>query len=157
MSNLPEGTPEFYTWEYDRQTPDVQERFGRGGPHWTEQGDPLIDCSGMEPGYYLVQIRKETTHVVMTVDDPPPRPRDAQVICKLKAKGDDSELSDQLKRMRESGWTVAIHNDYVQDGMLMTFWLFTNDVGRYVKGEACTDVDAVEQCANAGEVEVVDV
>lgn len=51
-----------------------------------------------------------------------------------------------LKKMREAGWSVAVHNDYRLAGKAMTFWLFTHANGRYVKGEAETDLDAVTLC-----------
>ena len=47
-----------------------------------------------------------------------------------------------LRSIREAGWVVAVHNDYMQDGNLHTFWLFTKD-GRAVKGEAETDEGAL--------------
>ena len=49
-----------------------------------------------------------------------------------------------LTQLRDAGWSVAIHNDYWQNGIRYTFWLFTNkDTGRYVKGEAHTDFEAL--------------
>jgi len=39
---------------------------------------------------------------------------------------------------------VAVHNDYRQDGKLMTFWLFTRHKIA-VKGEGATDVEALAQ------------
>lgn len=49
-----------------------------------------------------------------------------------------------LTKLRDAGWSVAIHNDYWQNGVRYTFWLFTNkDTGRYVKGEAHTDFEAL--------------
>lgn len=50
-----------------------------------------------------------------------------------------------LAQLRNVGWTVAVHNDYKQDGRLMTFWLLTHASGRYVKGEGESDFDALEQ------------
>ena len=45
-----------------------------------------------------------------------------------------------LTELRAAGWTVAVHNDYRQAGVgLMTFWLFTNPDGRYVKSEGRSD------------------
>ena len=49
-----------------------------------------------------------------------------------------------LTRLRAAGWMVAVHNDYRQDGKLMTFWLFTRD-GVAVKGEGATDDEALAQ------------
>ena len=46
---------------------------------------------------------------------------------------------DALARAREKGWTVAVHNDYRQNGNPMTFWLLTHPCGRWLKGEGKTD------------------
>jgi hypothetical protein len=46
--------------------------------------------------------------------------------------------------LRKNGWTVAVHNDYRQDGAPHTFWLLTKD-GRAVKGEGRTDGEALDQ------------
>lgn len=57
----------------------------------------------------------------------------------------------RLTELRAAGWTVAVHNDYRQDGNLMTFWLLTREfpaIGTVaVKGEGETDELAVMQCA----------
>jgi hypothetical protein len=61
-----------------------------------------------------------------------------------------------LNKIRSSGWVVAIHNDYKQNGFDMTFWLFTkpneSSIGRmmqgcYVKGEGDNDYEALYQVA----------
>jgi hypothetical protein len=52
---------------------------------------------------------------------------------------------DFLLRLRTKGWMVAVHNDYILKGKKMTFWLFTHPDGRYVRGEAETDVEALRQ------------
>lgn len=49
-----------------------------------------------------------------------------------------------ITRLRAAGWMVAVHNDYRQDGKLMTFWLFVRD-GVAVKGEGATDDEALTQ------------
>lgn len=54
-----------------------------------------------------------------------------------------------LRNLRERGWAVAVHNDYVigrgKTARKMTFWLFTNPTtGRFVKGEGGTDAEALE-------------
>jgi len=58
---------------------------------------------------------------------------------------------DLLGELRDAEWTVAIHNDYRWDGVLMTFWLLTRAVSGVgmigVKGEGHTDLEALEQCA----------
>lgn len=55
------------------------------------------------------------------------------------------DLSSMLRRLREVGWMVAVHNDYRQNGSLMTFWLFTHPNGTYLKAEGPNDEDAVGQ------------
>ena len=50
---------------------------------------------------------------------------------------------DDLTRIRAAGYTVAVHNDYKQNGELFTFWLFTHPDGRYLKGEGQTDAEAL--------------
>ena len=58
-------------------------------------------------------------------------------------------LEEALARLRSAGWMVAVHNDYRQDGKLMTFWLFTraDETGKMVavKGEGPTDDEALAQ------------
>ena len=51
---------------------------------------------------------------------------------------------EALARLRAAGWMVAVHNDYRQDGKLMTFWLFVRDRVA-VKGEGETDDEALAQ------------
>ena len=51
-----------------------------------------------------------------------------------------------LTRLRSLGWSVAVHNDYKINGLPMTFWLFTHSNGRWVKGEATSDQEAVNEC-----------
>lgn len=46
--------------------------------------------------------------------------------------------------IREAGWAVAVHNDYRQGGVPMTFWLFTKG-NVCVKGEGKTDAEALDQ------------
>lgn len=52
-------------------------------------------------------------------------------------------LTSMLRILREAEWVVGVHNDYRQNGKLMTFWLFTHPSGRWLKGEGVTDEDAV--------------
>ena len=63
-------------------------------------------------------------------------------IADLKMKSsvwrEDSNPGD----IRAAGWMVAVHNDYMQNGRLHTFWLFTNG-DRCVKGEGFTDAEAL--------------
>ena len=51
-----------------------------------------------------------------------------------------------LWELREAGWAVAIHNDYWQNGIQRTFWLFTNRSGFWIKGEGDTDMEALMEC-----------
>lgn len=54
-------------------------------------------------------------------------------------------LSEMLKKMRDEGWMVAVHNDYRLNGEAFTFWLFTNFRNNtFVQGEAKTDEEALE-------------
>lgn len=54
-------------------------------------------------------------------------------------------LSEMLKKLREEGWMVAVHNDYRLDGEAYTFWLFTNFRNKtFVQGEARTDEEALQ-------------
>lgn len=57
-------------------------------------------------------------------------------------------LEDLLKRLREAGWMVAVHNDYQQHGEFHTFWLFTHECGEYVKGEGHSDIEAMGEIYN---------
>lgn len=50
-----------------------------------------------------------------------------------------------LFSIRSKGWMVAVHNDYVQDGRLGTFWLFTKG-NLAAKGESfVSDYDAIKK------------
>lgn len=46
--------------------------------------------------------------------------------------------------IRAAGWMVAVHNDYTQDGVWNTFWLFTKG-DRCVKGEGRSDGEALNE------------
>ena len=46
--------------------------------------------------------------------------------------------------LRAQGWSVAVHNDYRQNDVAHTFWLFTKE-GRAVKGEGQTDDEALAE------------
>jgi hypothetical protein len=50
--------------------------------------------------------------------------------------------------IRAKGWSVAVHNDYKQNGEAHTFWLFTNG-DRCVKGEGKSDAEALAQVRTA--------
>src|SRR6266542_606238 len=45
--------------------------------------------------------------------------------------------------LRASGWSVAAHNDYRQNGVAYTFWLLTHPDGCFLKGEGRTDAEAL--------------
>jgi hypothetical protein len=61
-------------------------------------------------------------------------------------------MEQVLADLRVAGWRVAIHNDYRQDGVDMTFWLMTHPTGLYLKGEAETDIEALMQIAGQANV-----
>jgi hypothetical protein len=49
--------------------------------------------------------------------------------------------------IRADGWLVVCHNDYRQDGVLMTFWSFAK--GRqYCCADGVTDADALSKIRN---------
>jgi hypothetical protein len=50
--------------------------------------------------------------------------------------------------LRMQGWSVAVHNDYCQDGARHTFWLLTRG-DRFVKGEGLTDAIALDRARRA--------
>ncbi len=62
-------------------------------------------------------------------------------------------VADRLAKLRAAGWMVAIHNDYRQGGKFMTFWLFTNGTGRWLKGEAATDAEALAEVCRVVAIE----
>jgi len=60
----------------------------------------------------------------------------------------DDTVAGVLRLIRNSGWMVAVHNDYWQDGARHTFWLFTHsDSRRFVKGEGRSDLEALSLVA----------
>lgn len=62
-----------------------------------------------------------------------------------------------LSRLRASGWTVAVHNDYRLSGAFNTFWLLTRKDGMSAKGEGPSDDAALEQAAaRIAEIEAAD-
>lgn len=68
----------------------------------------------------------------------------AAITAVLDALHRDGEVTRALARLREYGWSVAVHNDYRLDGKPMTFWLFTHPGGRWAKGEGATDAEALD-------------
>lgn len=54
-------------------------------------------------------------------------------------------MNDKLYALRSRGWRVAAHSDYKQDGVWYTFWLFTHENGRWIKGEGITDDEALNR------------
>lgn len=57
-------------------------------------------------------------------------------------------IDSLLHRIRALGWSVAVHNDYRENGVQMTFWLFTHPSGNWLKGEGRTDVEALTPILN---------
>jgi len=51
---------------------------------------------------------------------------------------------ETLQRLRAQGWRVAVHNDYMLDGVLHTFWGMTRG-HVFVRGEGKTDAAALEE------------
>lgn len=69
---------------------------------------------------------------------------------RIKAALIGLDLAAMLKRIRDFGWRVAVHNDYSLDGEWHTFWLFTRrgasgEFDQAVKGEGRTDEEALRQ------------
>lgn len=62
-------------------------------------------------------------------------------------KQDADTVSGLLDRLRASGWRVAVHNDYQFEGQLFTFYLFTHASGLWLKGEARSDLEALQEVA----------
>ena len=58
-----------------------------------------------------------------------------------------NDITPLLAQLRADGWRVGVHNDYVLNGELMTFWMLTHPCGVYVKGEGATDLIALNECA----------
>lgn len=60
---------------------------------------------------------------------------------------DKKQTQSSPDDLRQLGWMVAVHNDYMLDGCRMTFWLLTNpSTGTFVKGEGFTDAEAINSC-----------
>lgn len=51
--------------------------------------------------------------------------------------------------LRFKGLTVAVHNDYRQDGQRLTFWLMVGPDGMSYKGEGRSDTEALNQIRDA--------
>ena len=73
----------------------------------------------------------------------------AAELAALRAAAGTSNGSARLARLRGAGWMVAVHNDYRKDRRSYTFWLLTHADGRWVKGEAETDEEALKMCEEA--------
>lgn len=56
-----------------------------------------------------------------------------------------------LARLRAAGWSVAVHNDYRQEGQDFTFWLFTHRSGIWARGEGATDYFALLRAESEAE------
>lgn len=57
-------------------------------------------------------------------------------------------LDVRLFKIRESGWMVVCHNDYMLKGDYYTYWSFARG-NEYVKGEGHTDHEALEEVEGA--------
>ncbi len=61
-------------------------------------------------------------------------------------------MEQALAALRARGWRVAVHNDYQLGGEFHTFWLFTHENGRWIKGEGQSDAEALSRaCEDAAE------
>lgn len=78
------------------------------------------------------------------------RMRSGEVSSMKEILGDEAELTKLLKEIRGARWSVAVHNDYRQNGKTYTFWLFTHVSGRWLKGEGQTDVEAITNAFPTG-------
>lgn len=58
------------------------------------------------------------------------------------------EADTRVGELRKAGWSVAVHNDYRQDGESKTFWLFTRG-SQCAKGEGRTDSEAIDEVEQA--------
>lgn len=84
---------------------------------------PQLD-NAMQHAFGLLSLRKSSS------------PQDAG-----RAAAIEEHRADDIRAL---GWSVAVHNDYRQNGMPHTFWLFTK--GREaIKGEGRTDADALNE------------
>lgn len=64
-------------------------------------------------------------------------------------EGAPETATTMLRNLRDGGWSVAVHNDYRQDGERLTFWLLTHSNGYWIKGEGRTDDIALGECVIA--------
>lgn len=53
-------------------------------------------------------------------------------------------VAHMRQELQATGWMVAAHNEYRQDGQIMVFWLFANGIYA-AKGEGLTDYEALRQ------------
>jgi hypothetical protein len=60
----------------------------------------------------------------------------------------ENSRSVALAHLRAAGWSVAVHSDYRQNGEHFTFWLFTHENRRWIKGEGRTDEEALQAAVN---------
>ena len=86
---------------------------------------PMLFCSGISAQARRAAARLRAEAAVVPVDPA-------------------ETLEETLDRLRQCGWRVAIHNDYMLHGQLHTFWGFTR-AGRYVKGEGLSDRQALAE------------
>lgn len=81
---------------------------------------------------WLLKSERDEARAMLTADLP-------GLIAKF------SEASSCADDLRAMGWSVAVHNDYRQDGKPRTFWLLTHPSGQWLKGEGETDREALDE------------
>lgn len=61
-------------------------------------------------------------------------------------------VDEYLFKLREDGWTIAVHNDYRLNNVSYTFYLFTHPLGIWTKGEGLTDIEALQAALTLSQV-----
>ena len=94
----------------------------------------------------FVRIKKEQGWTLDQIDKALMIGWFANAMC-AQMDADAAKVEEARKRdpsdLRELGWSVAVHNDYRQDGESHTFWLFTK-ASLAVRGEGRTDAEALD-------------
>lgn len=85
-------------------------------------------------------------------------PLDSEIFPEINPLSESGDVKTRFKHgspsaddIRKDGWSVAVHNDYVQQGVRHTFWLFTKTVHGVtisVKGESSSDEEALDLVRN---------
>lgn len=69
------------------------------------------------------------------------------------AKAARESSFEMFVKMRQDGWTLAVHTDYRLNGKPHTFYLWTHEeTDRFVNGEAVSDYLAMELCLDAAAI-----